>query len=93
MQGVADAQKASKEIDSSIPYYADGLSALVLLQEGYFRVAQKRAVSIRTQDPKYVLPYQILAKAALLQSHREEASQYFDTLLKVDTTHPSQYQF
>lgn len=29
----------------------------------------------------------------MLQSHRDEAAQYFDTLLKMDNTHPSQYQF
>lgn len=56
-------------------------------------MAQKRAVVLRSQDPKYILPYQILAQAALLQSHRDEASQYFSSLLDMDNSHPSQYQF
>lgn len=90
---IINAEKASNEIGTNLTYYADGLSALALLQEGYFRVAQKWAVAIRSKDSKYILPYQILAQAALLQSHRDEAAQYFDTLLKMDPTHPSQYQF
>lgn len=93
VKGIANAKETSKEVGAAIPYYTDALSAIVLLQEGYFRVAQKWAVSIRQKDQKYILPYQILAQAALLQNHRQEAVQYFDTLLKLDTTHADQYHF
>lgn len=91
--GVRKAQKAGAEVSNNLPYYVDALSAVTLLQEGYFRVAQKWAVSIRQKDPKYVLPYQILAQAALSQSHWQEAADYFDTLLKLDATHSDEYQF
>lgn len=56
-------------------------------------MAQKRSAAIRVQDTKYILPYQILSEAALLQSHWDEASQYFNTLLTLDASHPSQYHF
>ncbi len=91
--GVHQAQKAGEDLTNGLPSYVDALSAVTLLQEWYFRVAQKRAVSIRQKDPKYVLPYQILAQAALLQSHWQEAAEYFDTLLKLDATHPDEYHF
>lgn len=87
------AKSTSKEIALAVPYYTNGLSALVLLREWYFRVAQKRSAAIRVQDTKYILPYQILSEAALLQSHWDEASQYFNTLLTLDASHPSQYHF
>ncbi len=93
VQGIQSAKNTSKDIEANVPYYKDALSALVLLQQGYFRVAQKRAVSVRQQDSKYVLPYQILAQAALLQAHWQEAGQYFDALLKLDNTHNDQYHF
>lgn len=35
----------------------------------------------------------MLAEAALLQGHRQEAGQYFDTLLKLDTSRSDSYQF
>lgn len=93
VKGVQNAQSAVKTIDTRVMYYIDGLSAVTLLQNGYFRVAQKWAVSIREKDQKYILPYQILAQAALLQSHWQEAVQYFDQLLTLDRSHADQYHF
>gem|GEM_PF-5956614 len=35
----------------------------------------------------------MLAQAAQQQGHRQEAVQYYDTLLKLDTSHADQYHF
>lgn len=81
---ITQTQITVANIDSQVPYYRDALASIVLLENGYFRVAQKVAVNVRQQDDNYILPYQVLSQAALLQSHRQEATQYFDKLLKID---------
>lgn len=93
VKGIQNAKKTGLQAVSSSGVYTYGLSALVLLQEGYVRIAQKWAVGIRSRDEKYILPVQILAQSALLQKHRQEAAQYFDMLLKIDTTHTDQHHF
>lgn len=93
VQDIQHAQKMGTQAATSQELYTNGLVALTLLQHNYVRIAQKRAVALRSRDEKYILPVQILAQSALLQKHRQEAAQYFDMLLKIDTTHTDQHHF
>lgn len=93
VNAIGQAGQTASSLGSDVPYYKDALSSIALLDAGYFRVAQKVAVGVRQKDDKYILPYQVLAQAALLQSRRQEATQYFDTLLRLDVNHADQYHF
>ena len=46
-----------------------------------------------SQNTSYILPYQVLAYANFLSTHREAAAQYFLTLIDLDHTHASEYTF
>ena len=74
-------------------YYQDALVSLALLKHGYFTPAKRLALSVLVQNDSYLLPYQVLAYANFLSTHREAAAQYFLTLADLDTLHSAQYTF
>ena len=63
------------------------------MKHGYFAVAKKLALSALAQDKTYVLPYQVLAYANFLSTHRDAAAQYFVNLVDLDAAHSAQYTF
>ena len=74
-------------------YYKDALVSLAFLKHGYFAIAKRLALSVLSQNTSYILPYQVLAYANFLSTHREAAAQYFLTLIDLDHTHASEYTF
>jgi len=55
-------------------YYADGMIALSLFENGYTRLAQTLSLSILADYPDYILPQQILSYSALLAHEWRESA-------------------
>lgn len=89
-------QKALWEANAQVwapVYYKDALVSLAFLKNGYFTIAKRLALSALAQNDTYVLPYQVLAYANFLSTHREASAQYFLTLVDLDPSHASEYTF
>lgn len=74
-------------------YYADGMIALSLFENGYTRLAQTLSLSILADYPDYILPQQILSYSALLAHEWRESAWYFEKLLISDQHNSSSYHF
>jgi hypothetical protein len=74
-------------------YYRDGLIAMVLVQHGYFTLAQKIALDVLSQNSNYILPYQIFAQSHFITRDRQKAQYYLQDLLQRDPSQSSLYHF
>lgn len=75
------------------PYYFDGLIALELFQQGYYLPVRLVAQRISKLDPKYILPYQLIAYASMHLSDRPTAINALQQLKLLDPDHRQLYYF
>lgn len=74
-------------------YYLDGLMAHTLMEEGYFALAKKKALSLAIQYPDYILPYQVLAYANFSTHDYARSVEYFSKLLELDYESKANYLY
>ena len=74
-------------------YYFDALISLLLLQNGYVKVAQQRAIHIAIEDGNYILPHQILWYSNFILHNRDASGEYFRDLVVLDPTNSDVYTF
>jgi hypothetical protein len=72
-------------------YYTYTRIALILLHEGYDRIAQKIASEASIQNPEYILPYQILAQSYFLEQERDTSIAQLHKLKDLDPTQAQTY--
>lgn len=74
-------------------YYFDTLVALELFNQWLFQPAKVLALSSLTQNPSYILPYQVLAYANFLTNSRDTSIEYLNKLTELDPANVEKYRF
>ncbi len=74
-------------------YYFDTLVALELFNQWLFQPAKVLALSSLTQNPSYILPYQVLAYANFLTNSRDTSIEYLNKLTELDPENVEKYRF
>ncbi len=74
-------------------YYLQGLIALDLMNQWYFKVAQQMSAQILQKNENYILPYQILAYSHFVLNNRSVAKEYLLKLSELDPPNKQRYLF
>lgn len=90
-QIVAQQQLAKNQLGAP-EYYENALLALVILKNGYFKIAMNVASIIVNKNPSYILPQQILAYGNLMTNQWQLATDYLLQLQDLDTKNSNYYK-